>query len=71
MPCCASCCTGSRGVTDRVELTEDDVARIMDRMMRAREARSRQAASLAEDVERLLDDRLRLLTVIARLRELQ
>ncbi len=58
-------------MTDRVELTEDDVARIMDRMMRAREARSRQAASLAEDVERLLDDRLRLLTVIARLRELQ
>ena len=56
---------------DRVELTEDDIARIMDRMMRARDGRSRQAAALAEDVERLLDDRLRLLTLLARLRERQ
>ena len=56
---------------DRVELTEDDVARIMDRMMRARDGRSRQAAALAEDVERLLDDRLRMLTLLARLRERQ
>ena len=58
-------------MTDRAELTEDDVARIMARMLRAREARSRKAASLAEDVERLLDDRLRLLTLLARLRERQ
>jgi hypothetical protein len=50
-------------------LTEDDVARIMDRMMRARESRSRLAAAIAEDVERLLADRLRLLTESARLRE--
>ena len=63
--------TGAIVVADRVELTEDDIARIMDRMMRARDGRSRQAAALAEDVERLLDDRLRLLTVIARLRERQ
>ena len=63
--------TGAIVVADRVELTEDDIARIMDRMMRARDCRSRQAAALAEDVERLLDDRLRLLTVIARLRERQ
>lgn len=58
-------------MADRHELTEDDVARIMDRMMRARDGRSRQAAALAEDVERLLDDRLRLLTLLARLRERQ
>ena len=58
-------------MADQAELTEDDVARIMDRMMRARESRSRQAAALAEDVERLLDDRLRLLTLLARLRERQ
>jgi len=58
-------------VADRHELTEDDVARIMDRMMRARDGRSRMAAALAEDVERLLDDRLRLLTLLARLRERQ
>lgn len=58
-------------MANRTELTEDDVARIMDRMMRAREGRSRMAAAVAEDVERLLDDRLRLLTVIARLRERQ
>ena len=62
---------GAIVVPDRVELTEDDVARIMDRMMRARDGRSRQAAALAEDVERLLDDRLRLLTLLARLRERQ
>lgn len=62
---------GVLAVANRAELAEDDVARIMDRMMRAREGRSRMAAALAEDVERLLDDRLRLLTVIARLRERQ
>lgn len=56
---------------DRVELTEDDIARIMDRIMRAREGRSRMAIAIADDAERLLDDRLRLLTVIARLRERQ
>jgi hypothetical protein len=49
----------------RDALTEDDVARMMDRAERAMASASRQQRSLGQDIERLLTERNRLLAIIA------
>ncbi|NBW18658.1 MAG: hypothetical protein EBR82_62870 [Caulobacteraceae bacterium] len=49
----------------RDALTEDDVARMMDRAERAMSSTSKQQRSLGQDIERLLTERNRLLAIIA------
>lgn len=49
----------------RDALTEDDVARMMDRAERAMSSTSRPQRTLGQDVERLLTERNRLLAIIA------
>jgi len=49
----------------RDALTEDDVARMMDRAERAMASASRQQRLLGQDNERLLAERNRLLAIIA------
>ena len=49
----------------RDALTEDDVARMMDRAERAMASASRQQRLLGQDIERLLTERNRLLAIIA------
>jgi 4'-phosphopantetheinyl transferase EntD len=49
----------------RDALTEDDVARMMDRAERAMASTSRSQRTLGLDIERLLTERNRLLAIIA------
>lgn len=53
----------------RDALTEDDIARMMDRAERAMGSTSRPQRTLGHDIERLLSERNRLLAVIAVLQE--
>jgi len=53
----------------RNALTEDDVARIMDRAERAMSSISKPQQALGRDVERLLAERNRLLAIIAIMQE--
>lgn len=51
----------------RDALTDNDLARMMDRAERAMTSASRQQQTLGQDVERLLTERNRLLAIIAML----